>query len=59
MQSGRICLYVCKSRLYRAFCKLNRYYRSVRAFLDKPDDAFINFQRAGAVIRPSCPNVAR
>lgn len=37
---------VCKSRSYRAFCKLNRYYRAVRALLDKPDDAFINFQRA-------------
>lgn len=37
---------ICKSRLYRTFCKLNRYYRGVRAFLDKLDDAFINFQRA-------------
>lgn len=37
---------VCKSRLCRTFCKLNRYYRAVRALLDKLDDAFINFQRA-------------
>lgn len=46
MQSGRTCMFIgCKSRLYRTFCKLNRYYRAVRALLDKPDDAFINFQR--------------
>lgn len=37
---------ICKSHLYRAFCKLNRYYRAICAFLDKLDDAFINFQQA-------------
>lgn len=35
-----------KSRSYRAFCKLNRHYRAIRALLDKADDAFINSQRA-------------